>query len=183
MRITFFDILFLFLLLGGAALGFYRGFFRQAATTLVIYVSTVVATLTYRGLARLLSNAGTPNSATEMLSFILILGLLILLFLLMVSDLIGHIDISHMRIWVNFGGMLFGFINTALICAVILMIIRSGTSGGEWVGYEGIRLFFQRQTRGSWMAYLFRPFMQFVLTIIRPWLFGHDLPPLLINSL
>jgi hypothetical protein len=33
------------------------------------------------------------------------------------------------------------------------------------------------------MAYAFRPFMHFLLAIIRPWLFGHDLPPLLLNSL
>ena len=183
MRITFFDVLFLFLLLGGAALGFYRGVFRQAATTVVIYVSTVVSTLTYRGLARLLTNSGPPNAATNMLSFILVMGMLILLFLLMINDLIGHIDISRMRIWVNFGGMLFGFVNTALICAVLLMIIRSATGGDEWVGYEPVRQFFRNQTRGSWMAYLFRPFMSFVLTIVKPWLFGNELPPLLINSL
>ncbi len=183
MRVTFFDIVFLLLLMGGAALGFFRGVFRQGAATLVIYIATVVSTLTYRGLSRLLSNSGPSNAATEMLSFILVMGLMILLFLLMINDLIGNIDITHMRIWVNFGGMLFGFLNTALVCAVILMIIRSGTAGGEWLGYEGIRVFFQTQARGSWMAYLFRPFMRFLLVIIRPWLFGRDLPPLLINSL
>lgn len=183
MRLTFFDVLFFLILIGGTAFGFYRGFFRQASATLVLYISTVVATLTYRGLSRMLVGTGENTAATDVLSFVLLMGVLNLMFLLMLNDLIGHINIERMKIWVNFGGMLFGFINTAVWCAVILMIVRSSTAGEEWIGYEGVRQFLQGQTRGSWMAYVFRPFMRFLLSTIQPWLFGHDLPPLLVNSL
>ncbi|HUT19131.1 MAG TPA: CvpA family protein [Anaerolineae bacterium] len=183
MRLTFFDVLFFLALIGGAAFGFYRGVFRQASATLVLYISTVVSTLAYRGLSRMLVGLGESNAATDVLSFILLMGIMNLMFMLMVNDLIGHISIERMKIWVNFGGMLFGFVNTAVWCAVILIIIRSSTAGEEWIGYEAVRRFLQGQTRGSWMAYVFRPSMRFLLAIIRPWLFGHDLPPLLINSL
>jgi uncharacterized membrane protein required for colicin V production len=183
MRITFFDILFLIGLLGGATWGFYRGLVRQAASTLVIYVSTVVSTVGYRGLSRLLSATGQGASATDMLAFIILMAVMNLLFTLLINDLLKSFDTERMPIWMNFGGMLFGFLNAAIWCAVILMILRSATGGNEWLGYEGVRLFIQGQTRGSWMAYIFRPFMRFLLAIIRPWLFGHDLPPLLLNAL
>jgi hypothetical protein len=183
MRLTFFDVLFFLVLVGGAVFGFYRGVFKQASATLVLYISTVVSTLSYRGLSRMLVGLGESNAATDVLSFILLMGAMNLMFMLMVNDLIGHINITRMKIWVNFGGMLFGFVNTAVWCAVALMIIRSSTAGGEWIGYEAVRQFLEGQTRGSWMAYVFRPAMHFLLAIIRPWLFGHDLPPLLVNSL
>ena len=74
MRVTFFDILFMLSLVGGAAWGFYRGMFRQAATTVVIYVSTIVSTVSYRGLSRMLgSSTGQSATATDMLSFIILM--------------------------------------------------------------------------------------------------------------
>jgi uncharacterized membrane protein required for colicin V production len=184
MRVTFFDILFMTILVGGAALGFYRGIFRQAAATVVIYVSTVVSTLSYRGLSRMLgSSTGQGATATDMLAFVILMVVTNVLLVLITNDLLGHIEIDRMRLWVNFGGMIFGFLNAAIWGAIILMIIRSATGGEKWFGYEGVQQFFVNQTYGSWMATVFRPFMRFLLTIIRPFMFGRDLPPLLLNAL
>ena len=64
MTITFFDVLILFALLGGAAMGFFRGFVRQAAATLIIYISVVVASIGYSGVSRTLSRmTGQPVQA------------------------------------------------------------------------------------------------------------------------
>lgn len=183
MNITLFDVLFLAALIAGAAWGFGRGIFRQAANTLVIYMAAVISTLTYRSLSRMLGGSGPNAAATDMASFIILMGVLNILFALLINDLIKHIDISQARIWVNFGGMLFGFLNTVIWCAVILIIVRSATGGDEWYGYKGVQQFFVRQTRNSWMAYAFGPFMRLMLDLIRPWLFGRELPPLLLNAL
>jgi hypothetical protein len=88
-----------------------------------------------------------------------------------------------MGVWVNIIGMVFGFLNAAIVCAILMIILRSTTSGEEWLGYGGVQVFLRRQATRSWMAYVFRPFMRLLLTIIEPWLFGHDLPPLLLNAL
>jgi uncharacterized membrane protein required for colicin V production len=183
MRITFFDVLFLFALIGGAAWGFYRGVFRQAASTLVLYVSTVVSTLTYRSLSRMMGDTGQSASATDLLAFIILMAVTNLLFVLIANDLLKNLDENRMPIWVNLSGMVFGFVNAAVWCAVILIILRSATGGSPWMGYEGVRLFIRGQTRGSWMAYVFRPFMRFIIAIIQPWLFGRELPPLFVNAL
>ena len=182
MHITLFDFIFMMALVGGAAWGFYRGLFRQAATTVIIYVSTVVSTLTYRSVSRLLGSTGQSASATDLLAFIILMVVTNVLCALIVNDILAHIDIDRMRVWVNFGGMIFGFINAAIWCAIILIIIRSTTSGGEWFGYQGVQRFFIRQTYGSWMASVFRPFIEFLLVIIKPFMFGRSLPPLLLYA-
>lgn len=184
MNVTFFDVLFLLGMIGGAALGFYRGLFRSAVGTLVIYASTVVSTVSYRGLSRMITGAtGQASAAADVAAFIGLLGILVILFTLIGRDLIASIDSERMGIWVNIGGMLFGFVNAAVVCAVVLIVIRSAVGGPEWFGYKGVQSFFRSQTYDSWMAFVFRPFMRFLLAIIRPWLFGHDLPPLLVNAL
>ena len=73
MRITLFDILILMVLVGGAALGFWRGLFRQLLATLEIYISTVIATVGYRGLSRLISG-GTPTSGSDVVAFVALMG-------------------------------------------------------------------------------------------------------------
>lgn len=182
--ITFFDVLFLLGMVGGAALGFYRGIVRSALGTLVIYIATVISTIGYRSLSRMLVGAtGQGGQAADALAFIVLAVVLTILFTLIGRDLIAHIDTNRMGVWSNIGGMFFGFINAAVWCAVLLIIIRSATGGAEWIGYYGgIQRFFVSQTQNSWMAYVFRPFMRFLLAIIKPWLFGHDLPPLLVNA-
>lgn len=183
MRVTVFDGLFLIMLLLGAAWGWYRGLIRQAASTLVIYISTVISTLSYRGLSRMLGSTGQSATATDMLAFIILMVVMNLLFMLIFNDLLGHLDSDRMGVWVNIGGMIFGFLNMAIWCAVLLIVIRSSTGGEKWLGYEGVQAFFQQQTRGSWMAFVFRPFMRFLLVLIQPWLFGRSLPPLFVNAL
>jgi uncharacterized membrane protein required for colicin V production len=184
MRITLFDILFTLAIVGGAAWGFYRGVFRQAIGTVTLYVSTVASTVGYRGLSRLLSGAtGRSTMATDVLAFVILMAVLNLLFFFMGRELVGDINIERMNVMVNVTGMIFGFINAAFWCAIVLVILRSSTGGDPWIGYENIRVFLKGQTSESWMAYLFRPFMTFVLAIIKPWMFGYDLPPLLLNAL
>lgn len=183
MYITLFDILILIALLIGAALGFFRGFFRQATATLAIYLSLVVTTLSYRGLSRLLMGlTQQPSRSTDVLAFFLVLIIMLVLLLLIGQDLLSHVDIKRMGIWVNISGMVFGVLNAAIVCAVVLIVVRSTTNGVEWPGYAGLQAFLRRQVMRSWMAYILRPFMHMLLAVVKPWLFGHNLPPLLLNA-
>ena len=183
MRITFFDVLFLLVMIGGGALGFYRGLFRSAIGTVILYVSTVVSTVGYRSLSRMLSGiTGETGPSADVMSFILLMAIMNILLHLMTKELGDSFDIGRMGIWVNLTGIIFGFINLSVWCAVVLMIIRSATGGPEWFGYQGVQRFFRNQTYNSWMAFVFRPFIRFLLALIHPWLFGHDLPPLLMDA-
>lgn len=183
MRLTLFDVLFLLALAGGAAWGFYRGVLRQSVNTALIYISVVAATVGYRGLSRLLRGTGQPAPATDMLAFLILLGVLNLLLFLMARELIGEFNAERMHIASNVFGMVCGFLNAAIYCSVLLVVLRSSTAGDPWIGYENFRLFFRDQTANSWMAFIFRPFMYVLLAIVKPWMFGYDLPPLLMNAL
>ena len=184
MTITFFDILILFALLGGAALGFFRGFLRQAAATLILYISIVVASLFYRSVSRTLVRlTGQLPQATDVLGFFLLLILTMVLLFLARRDLIRDANTDRMPIWQNILGMVFGVLNAALVCAVVLIVLRSVSSGDPWPAYGGLQTFLRRQTTRSFLAYVFRPFTWLILTLIEPWLFGGQLPPLLRNAL
>lgn len=184
MRITFFDVLFLLAMIGGGALGWYRGVFRSLAGTLIIYISTVISTVGYRSISRIVSGGtGTYGPSSDVLAFIVLMGVFNVLLRLMSKEWLDTFDEKRLGIWVNITGMVFGFINLAIVCAVMLIILRSATGGAPWFGYQGLQQFFKNQTYNSWMAYVFSPFMRFLLAIIRPWLFGHSLPPLLVNAL
>jgi uncharacterized membrane protein required for colicin V production len=182
--ITFFDVLIVLGLLGGAVLGFYRGVFRQAAMTLILYISTVVAALSYRSVSRtLIRITGQRPAATDVLGFFLVMAVMMLLLWLISRDLISNIEARRFGIWVNIAGMVFGFLNAAIVAAVVLIVLRSATAGEEWLGYQGVQAFTQRQLNRSWMVYMFRPFLQLILRLVEPWLFGHPMPPLLTNAL
>ena len=182
--ITFFDILILFALLGGAAVGFYRGFLRQAATTLILYISIVLAALSYRSVSRTLVRlTGQLPNATDVLGFFIVMILAGILLFLMLRELMGNLNTDRQGIWHNIVGMIFGFLNAAIICAVVLIVLRSVSSGETWAAYAGVQTLLRRQTTGSWMAYAFTPFTRLLLRAIEPWLFGNRLPPLLRNAL
>ena len=184
MQIKFFDVLLLFGMVAAAGWGFYRGLVRTAVGTVVIYIATVISTVGYRSISRMIAGAtGGYNPATDMLAFVIVMAVSVILFMLIARDLTEHLNARRMGLWTNVVGMFFGFINAAVVCAVLLIIIRSATGGEKWFGYSGVQDFFRDQTQNSLMAYVFRPFMRFLLAIIRPWLFGHDLPPLLVNAL
>jgi uncharacterized membrane protein required for colicin V production len=182
MYVTLFDILILMALFLGGLLGFYRGLFRQAAATVSLYVAFVVATVSYRGLGRVLMDwTGQSALATDVLAFFVLLVLLLIILILITRDLLEHIDHDRMGIWYNLTGMIVGVLNAAIVGAVVIMVIRSASAGDDWIGYAGFQAFLRRQVRRSWMAFVLQPFMRLLLAIVQPWLFGYDLPPLLRN--
>ena len=184
MTITFFDILLLFGLLGGAVLGFFRGVLRQAAATVILYISIVVSALFYRNVSRVLVRlTGQLPQATDVLGFFMLMGLTLGVLFIVRHELMGDTDTAKQKIWSNIAGMLFGFLNAAIVCAVVVIIVRSVANGDPWPAYGGLQSFFRRQTSSSWMAYTFTPFSRLLLALVEPLLFGNRLPPLLRNAL
>jgi uncharacterized membrane protein required for colicin V production len=182
--ITFFDILILLALFGGAVVGFYRGFRRQAAVTLMLYVSIVVAALFHPNVSYVLVRlTGQMSYATDVLAFFLLMGLVLGIFFVMLNELTDRDGRDRRPIWHNIVGMVFGFLNAAILCSITLIVLRSAANGEPWIAYAGIQAFLRRQMTRSWMVYVFSPFRRLLLTAVEPWLFGSRLPPLLRNAL
>jgi len=181
--ITFFDILVLFGLFGGAAMGFYRGVVRQALATLIIYIAIVVASLFYVDLSRILARwTGQPSQTTDLLAFFMFIVVMMVVLFIARRDLLRNVKMDRVRIWQNIAGMAVGVLNAAIISAVVLIVLRSTVLGGQWLAYEGVQGLLRRMITRSFMAYVFRPFTQLILALIQPWLFGGQLPPLLRNA-
>ena len=187
MTITFFDILILFALMGGAAMGFYQGLIRQAAATLILYISIVVSALFYRNLSRFLVRVtGQLPRTTDVLGFFLIMAVMLVLLLLARHELLSSTRADDRRrqpIWHNIAGMLFGFLNAAILSSIAVIVLRSAVGGEPWAAYAGVQTMLRKGLDRSWMVYAFRPFTRLLLTLIEPWLFGNQLPPLLRNAL
>ena len=187
MTITFLDILILFGLMGGAAMGFFQGLIRQAAATLILYISIVVSALFYRNLSRFLVRVtGQLPRTTDVLGFFLIMAVMLVLLLLARHELLSSTRADDRRrqpIWQNIAGMLFGFLNAAILCSIAVIVLRSVVGGEPWAAYAGMQTMLRKGLDRSWMVYAFRPFTQLLLTLIEPWLFGNQLPPLLRNAL
>jgi membrane protein required for colicin V production len=182
--ITFFDILILFALLGGALVGFYRGFLRQATSTLLLYISIVISTIFYRSVSRTLVRlTGQLPHTTDVLGFFLVMAVVLVVLFLVRRELMSNVDADRRPIWHNIVGMVFGFLNAAIICAITIIVLRSIANGASWPAYQGFQNFLRKQTATSWMVYVFTPFTRLLLTLIEPWLFGNRLPPLLRNAL
>ncbi len=182
MSVTLFDILMMGGLVAGAAWGFGRGLFRQAAGVLVIYLATIISTLAYRGLGNLIGR-GNPSPPIYLLAFLILMVVMNLLLSLIFNDLLKTLDERRFGTWANIGGMIFGFINAGIWCTVLMIITRAACGGDPWVGYQGFQQFLQRQTYGSVMSFVLSPFMRLLLLLVQPWLFGHSLPPLLLYAL
>ena len=165
-------------------MGFYRGLLRQAAATLILYISLVVASLFYVDLSRVLARwTGQPHQATDLLSFFLFLIVIMVVLFIGRRDLIRNVNLDRTRIWQNILGMVFGVLNASIVCAVVLIVLRSTTGGEEWYAYQAVQQGLRRMLSRSFMAYIFRPFTYLILNLIQPWLFGGQLPPLLRNAL
>jgi uncharacterized membrane protein required for colicin V production len=182
--ITLFDILFLFALLGGAALGFYRRLLRQVTTTLFLYIALVLAALAYRSVSRTLVRlTGQLPHATDVLGFFLVFGIGLVLLFLGRRELFRDLNDDRRSIWGNIAGMVFGFVNAAIVCAIVVIVLRSATAGDPWPAYSGIQNLIRKGLGRSWMVYAFTPFTRLLLAAIEPLLFGQRLPPLLRNAL
>jgi uncharacterized membrane protein required for colicin V production len=182
--ITLFDILFLFALLGGAALGFYRRLLRQATATLFLYVALVLAALAYRSVSRTLVRlTGQLPQATDVLGFFMVMGVMLALFFVGRHELISNLNDDRRSIWGNILGMVFGFLNAAIVCAIVVIVLRSATAGEPWPAYSAIQTLIRKGLGRSWMVYAFSPFTRLLLAAIEPLLFGQRLPPLLRNAL
>jgi uncharacterized membrane protein required for colicin V production len=182
--ITFLDILILLGLFGGAVLGFFRGFLRQAAATLILYVSIVMASLFYRNLSRMLVRlTGQSPQSTDLLAFFVLLAVVMVVLFIGRRDLMRNANTDRIPIWQNIVGMVFGVLNAAIVAGVVLIVLRSTTLGDPWPAYGGLQTLLRRTVTRSFMAYVFGPFIQLIVALIEPWLFGGQLPPLLRNAI
>jgi uncharacterized membrane protein required for colicin V production len=132
-----FDFLIAFAMLVGVALGFTRGLLRMAFAVVIIYVATILAMTFYIPAGGFIRRILTTmsRSATEAISFLLILILSAVILHFLLSRTYKNTEWPGIRQIDQLGGLVFGFLVTALWIGMALVginfVLSTPTPGAE----------------------------------------------------
>lgn len=173
-----FDVLIVFALLVGTALGFVRGLVRMALNLLVLYIAIVVAMTFYvpaGQFIRRLTSGALPQTLCELIAFVLILILITSLSGFVLRRTYKDTELPGIRQIDQLGGMIIGFILTCTwigLAIVALSFVLGATDLAVSTLRENLVLFFHT----SLLIPIFYNLLPVVLVALRPWM-PKGLPP------
>jgi uncharacterized membrane protein required for colicin V production len=178
--IGLFDILLFQILVGGMALGMFRGFLRQAISVVVLYIAVVLSAMSYGWFAtRIGGMAGNPDALSGSAAFLMLLALL-------AAGLEATIQKTYAKLewkWLGglnqLGGMMGGFLWAAVCTTFILMALNFAVTAGDWGPWEGARRLLFSTTENSALVAIYRNAFPVFANAIRPF-FPGGLPPLFV---
>jgi uncharacterized membrane protein required for colicin V production len=167
-----FDVLIIFALLAGIALGFYRGLVRMTLSLIILYVAMVLAMTFYqlagRGIAYL-SGGILPRSSNEALAFAGILMLTAVVANFVLHRVYRDTELPGIRQIDQLGGLVMGFI---LICTWIglailaLAFVLEATDTASSSLRDNMLQYFHT----SFLIPIFYRFLPIVIVTLRPWM-------------
>ncbi len=172
LAMNWFDFLLFLVLLGGLALGYYQGLWRQVIGLAALYLGAIVASQYYYLIGNGLKDSlkTTPGLALNAIAFfgIMIVVMAILNFLAldatkMIIRLPSLID--------HLGGMLLGLAGSWIFLTIGVTILFVITLTG-WSEVEGVRQVIYAGVRESLIAHLAQTSLPTLLDSIKPWLPG-----------
>jgi uncharacterized membrane protein required for colicin V production len=171
-----FDVLIIFALLGGAALGFMRGLVRMALSLVVFYVAAVLAMTFYDtvgGWIRYITFL--PQPIRDGIGFLLILAIVTIVISFILRRTYRDTELPGIRQVDQLGGMVIGFFLATIwigFCILGLAFIL-GTPLGEDGGLQfNLIAYFQ----SSNLIPIFYKFLPIALATLRPWM-PQGVPP------
>jgi uncharacterized membrane protein required for colicin V production len=173
-----FDVLIIFTLLVGIALGFIRGLVRMALSLLILYIAMVVAITFYVPVGTwiaYLTGGILPRSNNQALAFVAILILTTSVFNFVVHRVFKDTELPGIRQIDQLGGMILGFI---LICTwiglviVALAFVLGATDTAIGSVRDNMLMYFET----SFLIPIFYRFLPIVVATLTPWM-PKGLPP------
>jgi uncharacterized membrane protein required for colicin V production len=171
-----FDVLIVFALVGGSALGFVRGLMRMALSLVVLYVAAVLAMTFYVGLGRYLTYMfGLSQAVAQSLAFVLILFLTTTLITFILRRTYRDTALPGLRQVDQLGGMVVGFfvsviwIGFAILALAFVLAAPVSEEGGLHLSLLG---YFNRSN----LIPIFYAVLPIILATLRPWM-PKGLPP------
>lgn len=172
-----FDFLIAFAMLVGVALGFVRGLLRMAFAVVVVYIATILSMTFYSPLGGFIRRVLTTMSkaATETIAFVLILIVSASILHFVLSRTYRNTEWPGIRQVDQLGGLVFGFLVTALWIGLTLVAI-SFVLGTATPGAETARnnLVFYYNT--SHLIPIFNRFLPIAFATLKPWAPKGQLP-------
>jgi uncharacterized membrane protein required for colicin V production len=172
-----FDFLIGFAMLAGIALGFVRGLLRTAFAVVVLYVAAVLAMTFYIPLGHFIRRILTTmsQSVTEAIAFLFILVASAALLQFLLSRTYRDTEWPGIRQIDQLGGLVFGFLVTALWIGMALVGINF-VLGTPTPGAEAARGGLVYYYRTSSLVPVFYRFLPLAFATLKPWVPKGQLP-------
>lgn len=171
-----FDVLIVFALLVGVALGFIRGLVRMILSLLVLYVAAILAVTFYVVVGGWLhSILGLPRQISEGIAFLLILILTSATINFVLHRTYKDTELPGVRQIDQLGGMIIGFFLACIWIGFSILVLAFflGTTTAAGEGYrQGLVGYF----RTASLIPIFYDFLSVALATLKPWM-PKGLPP------
>jgi uncharacterized membrane protein required for colicin V production len=170
------DIIIVFALLGGVALGFIRGLIRMALNLLVLYAATVLAMALYIPFGRFIGTIfGLPEAVNEAIAFLLILLATTIAINFVLHRTYKDTELPGIRQIDQLGGMVIGFFLTCIwigLGIAVLSFLLDSLDTGTSVLRTNLIYFL----RTSVLMPIFNAFLPIAFATLKPWMPKGQLP-------
>jgi uncharacterized membrane protein required for colicin V production len=165
-----FDVLIVFALLGGVALGFIRGLVRMVLSLLVLYVAAILSMTFYIPLGNYIHYIfGLPRKISEGMGFLLILILTSVIINFVLHRTYKDTELPGVRQIDQLGGMIIGFFLACIWIGfgILVLAFFLGTTVTAGEDYrQGLVGYFL----SSNLIPIFYDFLSVALATLRPWM-------------
>ncbi len=172
LAMNWFDLLLFLLLIGGLAVGYYQGLWRQLIGLAALYLGAIVASQYYHLLGNGLKNSltTTPGMVLNAIAFFAIMVVVVVVLNVLALDATKMI-IRLPSLVDHLGGMLLGLIGAWIALTIAVSILLVITLSG-WADADGARQFIYLGVRNSLLAQATQSSLPTLLNSIKPWLPG-----------
>ncbi len=171
-----FDVLIVFALVGGTALGFIRGLMRMILSLLVLYIAAVLAMTFYERAGRYLTYMfGLPNAISQALAFLLILILTSALLNFILRRTYRDTALPGLRQVDQLGGLVIGFFLSVIWIGFAILALAF-VLATPVTGESGLHLSLLGYFNSSNLIPVFYALLPIMLATLKPWM-PKGLPP------
>jgi uncharacterized membrane protein required for colicin V production len=176
-----FDVIIIVILLGGVFIGMLRGLVRMVLNLLVLYVGAVLAVTFHIPLANYVYRIfAFPSRLSVSLSFVLILIVTYIVLTFIIRRTYKETELPGIRQLDQLGGLVVGFLVTALWIGFGLLVISFFLSTAP-VDVQGVQKNLITYFRRSAMVDVFYRFLPVALATLRPWM-PKGIPPEILTT-
>jgi uncharacterized membrane protein required for colicin V production len=175
-----FDVLIVFGVLVGAAVGFVRGLVRMALSVAILYVAAALGVALHRPIGNWLHNGfGVPLPTTLSFAFVLVVTLSFIIIGAIVRRVYKETELPGIRRIDQLGGLIIGFLVGCLwigLAILVLNFLLTATAAQTTAAPRTMFIYF----RQSALIPLFYDFLRVALVTLKPWM-PKGIPPELLR--
>ncbi len=168
------DLVLIFMLLLGMAVGYAQGLMRQLIGFLAVYVALVVATQFFVPLTQLFAKVtlNPPNTLSNALSFFAILLIVMFVLNVLAQDAYRQLKFRVFPLLDHLLGMLLGVASMWVLLTVIVNVLTFAINTQDWGSAEAYRNVLNDGITNSRIAEMTASTLPMIVATIRPWLPG-----------